>query len=112
MATPTTDPADLTRRFRAARAYADVGLKEAADELETSERTLQRIEKGEKPVPATYVAWAISKWNVPSWLLPGDDDARDGLALGGQTLRGAAQRSADQRPGETEGDSDALGGTG
>lgn len=62
---------DLTRRFRAARAFAGIELKDAAKELGTSTDTLRRIEQGAKAVPPPYIAWAIAQWRTPPWLLPG-----------------------------------------
>jgi transcriptional regulator with XRE-family HTH domain len=112
MASPTPYLSDLTRRFRAARAYHGIELKDAARELGCSTDTLRRIEQGVKPIPPTYMSWAINEWATPDWLLPRDDDARAGLALGGRTLQGAGRRSADRQRGKTAGDSDALGGTG
>jgi hypothetical protein len=112
MAPATPYLTDLTRRFRAARAYHGIELKDAASELGTSTDTLRRIEQGVKPIPPPYMSWAINEWGTPDWLLPADDDARAGLALGGRTLLGAGQRNADQQQGETGEDSDALGGSG
>ncbi len=111
MAATTTYPDDLTRRFRAARAYADIGLKEAADELGTSERTLQRIEKGEKAVPPPFVAYAITNWKVPSWLLPGDANSQGDQADAARRLADFSQRELDRDEREHPGEPDADEGT-
>lgn len=112
MAPSTPYLSDLTRRFRAARAYAGIRLKDAAEELGTSERTLQRIEKGVNPVPPTYIAWAISRWQIPSWLLPGDasspaapDDAARQLADFSQRELDRDEREHPEEPGVGEGSS-------
>jgi transcriptional regulator with XRE-family HTH domain len=89
---------DLTRRFRAARAFHGIELKDAAAELGTSTDTLRRVEQGIKPIPPTYLSWAINEWKTPAWLLPGDGAGRDDSA-------GVARKLADlarQRQSEAE----------
>lgn len=111
MATKTPYLSDLTRRFRAARAFAGIELKDAATELGTSTDTLRRIEQGAKPVPPPYVAWAIAQWRTPTWLLPGaaaDQDARDDPVRGLEDLLPPSQDGP--RDENQEGEGGSAGG--
>jgi transcriptional regulator with XRE-family HTH domain len=111
MATKTPYLSDLTRRFRAARAFAGIELKDAATELGTSTDTLRRIEQGTKPVPPPYVAWAIAQWGTPTWLLPGaevDRDDRDDPVRGLEDLLPPSQ--GEPRGESPEGEEGSAGG--
>jgi DNA-binding XRE family transcriptional regulator len=110
MAASTPHLSDLTRRFRAARAWAGIELKDAAKELHTSESTLGRVEKGVYPVKPSWIAWARLEWKVPPWLLLGDaadqgdqDDAARRLADFSQRELDRDEREHPEEPGAGEG---------
>lgn len=107
--TPSTPHlSDRTRRFRAARAWAGIELKDAAKELGTSESTLGRVEKGVYPVKPSWIAWARLEWKVPDWLLPGveaDRGDRDDPVRGLEDLLPPSQDGSQDESLEGEGGS-------
>ncbi len=112
MAAQTSNLSELTRRFRAARAWAGIEAKDAARELGTSTSTLGRIEKGIYPVPPGFVAIALLKWDVPDWLLPGDAVDLAAQADGGQHLQEASQTYSDETPDESREEPGSDAGSG
>jgi DNA-binding XRE family transcriptional regulator len=55
----------LQERFRAARRLADISMAQAAQELGVSRSTLMRAERGERPIPGPWIAWAQRHWQPP-----------------------------------------------
>jgi transcriptional regulator with XRE-family HTH domain len=111
MATPAPLNLELATRFRAARRLAEVSAIEAAAQLGISRATLHRIEKGESPLKAPYVRWAISEWKAPSWLLPGDAVVQGDLADVDRAFADSTQHDLDQDEREHPGEQDADEGT-
>ena len=52
----------LHGRFRASRLLAEKSLTDAARELGVSPSTVERAERGDKPIPPPWVEWAINHW--------------------------------------------------